>query len=169
MSLPMVMLGGVPIDLHAGAPAQQYSSLGGPAIVRLSAGKGIPMTHWQKTAISVSGSGWMPPGLDGLDYTQPLELRCTKPLSVAGVQLEFLLPGTPRPDVAPWAQSLVGGIWRGSELVLDGGVARIESVPGAALYRVCWMPVFIVTVTTRRGDLDATTATHGWQIDCEEL
>ncbi|KJK03563.1 hypothetical protein UB43_03430 [Pseudomonas sp. 21] len=169
MSLPMVMLGGVPIELHAGAPSQQYSSLGGQALIRLSAGQGVPMTHWQKTAISISGTGWMPPGLDGLDYRQPLELRCTKPMSMAGTELEFRLNGVPRPDVAPWAQALVLGQWQTAAVEMNADVAQVSPVPGATLYRVCWMPIFTVTATSRRGDLDASAAIHGWQIDCEEL
>lgn len=148
---------------------QQYSPLGGPEVVRLSGGAGVQMMHWQKFAISVSGSGWMPPGLDGLDYSQRLELRCTKPLSMVGTHLEFLLTGTPRPDVSPWAQALVSGSWVDAGLQRAGDLLTVQGVPGASLYRVCWMPVFTVSAKRPRGDLDASAATHGWQIDCEEL
>ena len=48
MSLPLVTLGGVPIVLHAGAPDQSDTPLLGEAVVRLSGGEGVKMTHWGK-------------------------------------------------------------------------------------------------------------------------
>lgn len=169
MSLPMIMLGGVPIALHAGAPSEQISPLGGPEIIRLRGGAGVPMTHWQKSAISISGSGWMPPGLHGLDYTQPLELRCTKPLSIVGAHRGFTLSGSIRPDVAPWAQALIGDDWVNAALEVSGQSAQVAEMVGASLYRVCWMPLFIVAAKRPQEDLDAGAATHGWRLDCEEL
>lgn len=169
MSLPMVMLGGVPIVLHAGAVSQSITPLGGPEVVRLSGGVGVPMTHWQRSAISLSGSGYMPPGLDGIDYTQPLELRCTKHLSIVSAGRNFVLQGTPRPDFPPWALALVGKEWVETTLVLSGAGVEVTEVLGASFYQVCWMPVFIVSAKRPQGDMDAAANVHGWQINCEEL
>lgn len=169
MSLPMVMLGGVPILLDAGTVSQSITPLGGPEIVRLSGGVGVPMTHWQRSAISLSASGWMPPGLDGIDYTQPLELRCTKHLSIVSTGTSFSIPGTPRPDFAPWAMALVGKEWVETPMVLAGGNAEVTSVAGASAYQVCWMPAFMVSAKRPQGDMDPSANTHGWQINCEEL
>lgn len=169
MSTPMLMLGGVPIVIHAGPPAQQFSPLGGPEIVRLTGGVGVPMTHWQRTSISISGSGWMPPGLDGLDYSQPLDLLCTKPLSIVSPQRHFRLSGTPRGDVDPWAQALVGEEWRRAEVIRNGMDIEVLLMPSATLYRVSWMPAFVVSARPPQEDVDLTLATYGWRIDCEEL
>ncbi|MDF3932152.1 hypothetical protein [Pseudomonas citronellolis] len=171
MSLPMVMLGGVPIVPHAGTVSQSITPLGGPEIIRLSGGVGVPMTHWQRAAIALSGSGYMPPGLDGLDYTQPLELRCTKHLSIVSTGTSFVLAGAPRPDFAPWAFALVGGQWVEADLALAGVNAEVAPVSGATAYQVCWMPVFMVSAKRPQGDMDpSNNATpHGWQIACEEL
>ncbi|WP_430292968.1 hypothetical protein [Pseudomonas sp. B1-22] len=169
MSLPMVMLGGVPLLLAAGSVSQSITPLGGPEIIRLSGGVGVPMTHWQRSAISLSASGWMPPGLDGLDYTQPLELRCTKHLSIVSTSTSFVITGTPRPDFAPWALALVGKEWVETPVVLTGSDAEVTPVPGASAYQVCWMPVFIVSAKRPQGDMDPSSNAHGWQINCEEL
>lgn len=169
MSLPMVMLGGVPIVPHAGSVSQSITPLGGPEIVRLSGGVGVPMTHWERSAIALSGSGWMPPGLDGLDYTQPLELRCTKQLSIVSTSTSFVINGTPRPDFAPWALALVGRDWVEAEVALSGANAEVTPVTGATAYQVCWMPMFTVSAKRPQGDMDPSAATHGWQINCEEL
>ncbi|WP_448682583.1 hypothetical protein [Pseudomonas nicosulfuronedens] len=169
MSLPMVMLGGVPILMDAGTVSQSITPLGGPEIVRLSGGVGVPMTHWQRSAIALSASGWMPPGLDGIDYTQPLELRCTKHLSIVSTGTNIEIIGTPRPDFPPWALALVGKEWVETPLVLTGNAAEVTAVPGATAYQVCWMPVFTVSAKRPQGDMDPSANVHGWQINCEEL
>lgn len=169
MSLPMVMLGGVPILLDAGAVSQSITPLGGPEIVRLSSGAGVPMTHWQRSAIALSASGWMPPGLDGLDYSQPLELRCTKHLSIISTSTSFTLRGTVRPDFAPWALALVGKDWVETPVVFAGADATVTPVAGASAYQLCWMPMFMVSAKRPQGDMDPSTNAHGWQITCEEL
>ena len=164
------MLGGVEIVPHAGSLSQQLSPLGGPEIVRLSGGAGVPMTHWSRWSISIGASGFMPPGLAGLDYThQPLELRCTKHLSTSGTSLVYTIDGTPRDDFAPWAEALVGRQWVPTDMSLSGRTATVVPVDGATQYRVCWMPAFIVSGKRPRESLDDGSNSHSWQFDCEEV
>lgn len=165
MSHPKIMLGGVPIVLHAGAPAQSIERLGGEAVVRLSDGKAVKMTHWGKASGSISGDGWMPPGLDGLDYSQPLELRLTQPDCITGTATTVTLTSTPRPDVAPWALALVGDQWQATPCSVGEGVATLTAVTGAELYALYWMPVYSVFVGKPGKSLSAT---HGWTINWEE-
>lgn len=171
MSLPMVMLGGLPIVLHAGTVAQSITPLGGPEILRLTSGAGVQQTHWQRSAIALSGSGWMPPGLDGLDYTKPLELRCTKQLSIVSTGRTFQIIGTPRPDFPVYGLALVGKEWVDAELTLSGNAAEVAEVSGATFYQIMWMPMFTVSAKRPQGDMDPGNGAtpHGWQITCEEL
>lgn len=168
MSLPRIMLGGVPIVLHAGAPEESIGPIGGSTVLRMSDGAGVKMQHWQKSAGSVSGSGWMPPGLSGLDYSQPLELRSTKTMSHVGEGPDFTLFGTPRPDVAPWAQALVDRDWVSVPCTFADGVVTVPSVAGATLYQACYMPVFSVFAEPPPETQSAGTATHGWSLSWEE-
>lgn len=170
MSLPMLMIAGVEVlPLHAGPPATTVSPLGGPAIVRLSQGKGVQMTHWSKVAISISGSGFMPPGLLGIDYTQPLELRLTKVESIVGAHLDYVLTSQPRPDREPWAEALVGREWVSTSITRTDLAVSVSPVAGATHYRVCWMPVFTVSGRRPQEDGDDSKNTHSWRFDCEEL
>lgn len=167
--MPKVMLGGIPIDLHAGAPAQQYASEGGSTRVRLSGGALVNMHHWRRESISVSGVGWMGAGLDGLDYTQPLELRCTAPKTVSGTGPVLTITGTPRTDFAPWAHALVGDQWHRTQVSMSGDTATCTAVPGATLYRVSWMPVFQVICDPPPEALDASNASFSWQFTAQEI
>ncbi|TLX65065.1 hypothetical protein DN820_01770 [Stutzerimonas nosocomialis] len=168
MPKPRIMLGGVPIVLHAGAPEETIAPIGGSATLRMSGGAGVKMEHWQRWGGTISGSGWMPPGLAGLDYSQPLELRSTKVLSHGGAGPVFPLLNTPRPDVAPWAQALLGDEWVTVPCVLAEGEVTVPPVAGASLYQVCYMPIFSVFCDPPAETQSAGTAAHGWTINWEE-
>lgn len=165
MTHPRIMLGGVPIVLHAGAPEQSVERLGGEAVVRLSDGDAVKMAHWSKASGSISGDGWMPPGLDGLDYSQPLELRLTQPECITGTATTVPLTSTPRPDVAPWALALVGDQWQATPCTVLDGVATITAAASAELYALYWMPVYSVFASKPGKSMGAT---HGWSINWEE-
>lgn len=168
MSPPRIMLGGVPIVLHAGAPVLSEEPIGGETSMRMSDGALVSTTHWERMSGSISGNGWMPPGLHGLDYRQPLELRSTKVHSIVGAGLAHTLRGTPRPDVAPWGQALVGDDWINTPCTVLDGVATLSAVPSATLYRVCWMPVYSVKARRPSETQDSGTASHSWSITWEE-
>lgn len=165
MAVPL-MLGGVEIVLHAGAPELSEEAIGGETLIRMSDGTGVPMTHWQKMAGSINGQGWMPPGLDGLDYSQPLELRSTQVNNMQGPGLVYTLTSTPRPDQAPWAFALVGNQWRSTQCNTVDGVATVTAVAGATLYQVWWMPVY--SVKAQRPPKQQS-ASHSWSFTWEQL
>lgn len=169
MTRTHITLGGLPIILHAGAPAQSYRQETGWSDVRLSGGSLVRMAHWSKETISISGTGWMGLGFDALDYTQPLELRCTLPKSITGAGLTYTLNSTPRPDAAPWAHALVGDQWVKTKVTMSEKKATVASVVGASTYRVSWMPVFNVLVTPPAEAIDAATASFNWQFTAREI
>lgn len=160
-----IMLGGVPIVLHAGAPVLSEEAIGGSAVLRMSDGAGVKSQHWERMAGSITGSGWIPPGLDGLDYSQPLELRSTQVNAMHGDGPEFTLTGTPRPDVLPWADALVGDQWKRVPSSFADGVLTVTTLQGASLYRACWLPVYSV-FASRPPKTQSTS--HDWSISWEE-
>ena len=164
-----VTLGGVPIVLHAGAPAQSDEPLLGEALVRMSEGSLVKMHHWAKAAGSISLAGWMPPGLDGLDYSQPLVLCLTAQEAMTAAGLVFALSSTPRPDFAPWALALVDSQWLRTPCAYSAGVATVTAVVGAELYMVQWMPMYSVFVSKPRKSTDTSTGSFGSQIDWQEI
>jgi hypothetical protein len=171
MSQVEVMLGGVPIRPQAGHPVQRYAPLGDGPILRRSKGAAVKFRHWDlRWAVSVSGSGWMGPGLAGLDYDQPLELRCTQQMEVRTTALTTTLPGTVRPDVAPWCLAYTGREWLKTPVAYNPTtkVATITPRAGALEYQVCWMPVFTVLMGRPERGLDPGVNTHDWSFTAEE-
>ncbi|HFK1878726.1 TPA: hypothetical protein ACGW3T_006637, partial [Pseudomonas aeruginosa] len=97
------------------------------------------MTHWRKTAITISGSGWIGTGMLGLDFDNPLELRCNASLGISGrtaADRVFTIPGEVRPDASPWGLALVGREWVRTDVSSAGQVVTVSEIPGAQLYRV---------------------------------
>ncbi|PTQ70350.1 hypothetical protein [Pseudomonas sp. GV071] len=167
--MPDVIFGGLPIVLHAGPPAQSDASVLGEGLVRLGLGGGVKMTHFFKAGGSISGSGWMPPGLDGLDYSQPLELRLTSQECVVGDGLVYPLTSTPRDDVEPWAQALINGEWETAECTVAAGVVTVVAMPGATIYMVQWLPMYTVFASKPQKSMDPSTSVFTWQIDWQEV
>jgi hypothetical protein len=169
MSLqPPLLLGGVEIVLQAGAPDYSESMIGGDSVLRLSTGAAVKMTRYQRHAGSISGSGWIPPGLDGLDYSLPLELRSTQVSTVQGAGPLFNLPSTPRPDFAPWAFALVGPELMPTECSTVAGVATVTAGAGARAYQVWWLPVYSVFAQHPSKSQFNGSAAQGWSIAWEE-
>lgn len=173
MSLPMLILGGVPIVLHAGAPDLTSEPLSGKARVRMGNGAAVQMTHWSgKCSGTIAGAGWMPPGLDGLDYSQPLELLTVQQETITGTANAVALSREPRADHAPWALALVGGRdWLETPCVVAAGVATATPVPGATLYSISWFPkITVFAELSSKGVSRGNNATpHSWSVTFEEV
>ena len=163
-----LMLGGLPIELHAGAPEFNADPLEGSSVVRMSDGQGVKMTHWSgKMAGTISGAGWMPPGLDGLDYSRPLELRSTQAECVTTNATTVVLSSVPRPDYEPWCLALVRESWVDASSAYFDGAVTIEPVPGATRYAVYWLPIYFVYA--RKPRKSNAGGVHGWTLDWEEV
>lgn len=169
MSRPNITLAGLPIILHAGAPQQSYLQEAGWTDVRLSGGSLVRMAHWSKESITISGTGWMGLGFDAIDFSQPQELRCTQPKTITGTGLAYTLTSTPRPDVTPWAQALVGRQWVRAGSVANDLAVTVTPVPNAIAYRVSWMPVYVVLARPPAEALDASIAEFSWSFTAREV
>lgn len=169
MSRPLLMLGGVPIVRHAGALEFSSEGVEGASTVRMSLGDLVKMTHWMgKAQGSISANGWMPPGLDGLDYSQPLELRSTQPETITTTATSAALSSAPRPDADPWAFALVNGEWVSTACSFAAGVATATAVVGATLYAFYWFPVYQVFATKPTKGLSVGEAGYSWSLTWEQ-
>lgn len=167
MQYPLVTLGGIPIPVEAGAPDQSRDPLQGSTVVRLSDGAAVKMTHWSgKASGELSGNGLIPTGLDGLDYSQPLELLLTHPRSISQASPVFTIPGRCRPDREPWGHALVEGRWRPVPCVRADQIVTLTAAAGATLYMVQWMPAYTVFADPPP---ETMSAAHGWTINWQEV
>lgn len=169
MVVPLV-LGGIEIVRQAGPIRQGYAPIGGGTVLRLSDGQPVKMTHWERTQINSQGTGYLDPGFDELDYSQPLELLCIKPRAVERRGLELPMPplGQVRPDVEPWAYAFVGDQRRETGIVIEGGIAHLTAVPGARSYRLCWLPRYEVFTSGLVSEFDESSGLYDWSFTAEQ-
>lgn len=166
MSYAQITLGGIPIGLESGPSEQSVERMGGSVLVRMSDGTAVKMTHWGKAAGSISGSGLLPAGLDGLDYSAPLELLLTKPRSLVQNTTSFELDADCRPDREPWAQALVDNRWRPTPCVRTMLDVEVTPVAGASRYMVMWMPRYMVFASEPSTGM---AAAHSWSLTWEQI
>lgn len=166
-----LVLGGVEIVQQAGTIRQRYEPIGGSTSLRLSGGTGIKMTNWSRTATSASGTGYLDPGLDALDYSQPLELLCVTPRAMNGTSTQFALPPADqrRPDVSPWGWARVGSGWVDTAVSIQGDAAELAPVNGATAYRIFWLPRLVVFTPGLVREFDEATGLYDWSLSAEEV
>jgi hypothetical protein len=68
-----LVIGGVTLEDVALLDVQYTREpIGGSEVLRMSDGNAIKQTHWQKARVTIQASGWAPPALDAIDWSQPV-------------------------------------------------------------------------------------------------
>lgn len=160
------------IALEAGLEfSQTYELIGGTVIHRMQSGKAIKQTHFQKLKTVLTGKGWIPTGLDELDYTKPLLLKCAIPLSISGHSNQLLIPPGHRTDAyyIPKGYGLVDGHLIETKLIIDECLVTLEHVDNAKIYQVHYYPELFVYAERPQVQGNVTSAEFSWSITCEEV
>ncbi len=166
----MIRIGALEIPDRAGHGIRQtYRKLGGRQILRSKNGSGILASRWRKLGVSVSGTGWLPDGLDGLDEDAAADIHCIAWLGVSSVSNVIAIPRAFRSDeFAPQGLAVVGGDSVETSIALAGSVATLGAVAGASLYQVSYCPVVTALINSITRDYDQQAHRWSWAIEAEE-
>ncbi len=163
------ILGGVEVGLSASQQVTQtYETIGGRSLRRKLSGAAHMQTAWAKLRTTLSGSGRLPEGLSGLDYSTSLSLSCLAPLSIWTATTSATLPAARRSDVPPRAWAIVNGLHIPTPMSLSVNTATLTAVTGASGYVVAYWPVLTVYAAPPRLDFNGRDPTLGWTIEAEE-
>lgn len=145
----VLQIGGVSIPLRASLGMNQsYRSLARETIHEMGDGSAIKQTYagtQNRIATVINGSGPIPPGLDGLDYTDTLLVRCAAERSITNSSNVIDIPAARRSDTGyePWGRAIMmDGSVVETEVQLDGDTATLTQVTGADAYQALWFPEF---------------------------
>lgn len=166
----MIIIGGIAVADLAGFDIRQgYNELAGKALLRTKNGTAILQTRWKKLASSITGMGWLPDGLDGLDTAVAHAVHCIAPLSVAAASNIITIPRAFRTDTdfAPQGGAIVGNEFVATPVALAGAAATLTAVAGATQYHVVYYPIITGFVTVDR-QFDEAGQTQSWTIDVQE-
>lgn len=165
-------LGGCSIAICAGIEfSQSYESINGTMLFRTQSGKAVKQTHFIKLKTVLQGKGWMPTGLDSLDYSNPLLLKCAVPLSLGSKSNKILLPVNRRNDVgyATKGYGLVDGNLIESKLIIEDDFAILARLNHAASYQIQYYPELLVYAEPPQVHGNITSAEFSWSLTCEEV
>ena len=149
---------------------QRYEPIGGESILRACSGRGIKQMTYRKTRIITSGNGWVPDGIQSLDFTAQHALACvvaeTIPASYSTRQAT--LPTTRRTDTdhTPFGLAqLADGQTIMSTVTITNNVAEVAAVSGATAYQVGYYPLLTCWINrpTKSGPA------YAWEFVAEEV
>lgn len=169
--MKILKIGSFELPVYAAFDAsQRYEPLGGEGILRACSGRGIPQRTWRKTRVVTSGGGWVPSGLQSLDFDAQHAVACIVPETIPAnpATRQATLPATRRADAGhlPYGLAqLAGGQTLEATVTLAGDVATVAAVSGAVAYQVGYYPLLTCWILrpTRSGP-----EPH-WELICEEV
>ena len=171
MSLPTLKIGGVEISLQTFPASQSYRLIEGATTHRMMDGTGYKQQHWQKLATTISGDGWAPAPLAGVDWSASVEILCIQPRAIHSATVNATLPAARRSDLSVnvWAYALVGNELVSTPVSVATDAATATAVAGATGYVFNYYPKLSCYSSGATEDLDATRAAYGWSIEAEEI
>lgn len=169
---PDLMIDGVRLPLAAaGVVSQSYEDFGGFGVLRLGLGAAVHQQAWRRVRTTLSASGWVPAGLDALDWSQTHVLGCVAPRSIQAAGRVITLPAARRTDAAPYGFAVDAvGLLRPVAVTVAGNVATLGADAGAVSYQVLYYPLLTVRAPQgARVEYDAAGAAASWEIVFEEV
>lgn len=163
-------IGSVEIPHISGFDVRQtYEELAAKTILRTKSGSAVLQTRWQKLKSSISGSGWLPAALDGIDKTAMQAVSCVAPLAEFGATTSITLPRTFRTetDYYPQAVAIKSGDMIATSISITGQVCTLGAVSGADQYQVVYYPIITGVIRIDK-DHNVSQQLGGWSITLEE-
>lgn len=167
-------LGDLVIKPIAGISVQQeYQDIGPENLMRTVSGRAIKQMTYQRMRVITSGMGWIPDGLQTLDRSQSMIVKCIKPRFVPAVLAtrQATLPAARRSDTGhiPWGYAFFAdkSVVKAS-ISLLGDVVTVDAVSGAVAYGVGYFPQIVAYVMAPREHGDLGSASYSWEIVAEE-
>lgn len=168
-------IGGVQVLLRANFDfSQDYEPVGTYADRRRYDGSSLRLNSVlpSKIKTTLRGRGWQPHGLDGIDYSQAVLMKCGAPKSIASASNVIILPAGRRSDVGyePYGYAVVNGerVSTGFDSVVTD-TYTLTVVGGATAYELEYFPEIMVHASLNRTTGDVSKAEASWTINAEEV
>ena len=146
MTTPSLKIAGREISIVAMLDFdQQIEPIGGSSVRRMSNGAAFKMTAWEKHRITLSGSGWVPAALIGINYQQPFEIELAH---AVGFAVGDTLPAGWTSRAAPWDEK------------------TIPDQSGASV-RYVYPKMTVISEGPRLSN--GNSANPSWELVCEEI
>lgn len=164
-------LGGLVVPITAALSLDQaISSVGGRSALRFANGSSLRQQVWQKLRVSLNGQGWVPLGLDALDFEATMTFKAGVPHALRSNGAVVTLPSARREDsgYAPFARAHLPDGEVAAPVSLVGNVATCDAVAGAISYTVSYYPQLTVWADPPEQQFNRASASASWTIILEQ-
>lgn len=154
--------------------SQSYAPINGSSIVRMLDGSAIKQRNWIKISTSLSGSGWVPPGLDneGMDYCAEHVLSCAAQRSIVSATNVIVIPSERRTDSGyePVGFAIVKERQVSTPISISVDTVTLDTVPDATGYQVIYWPEITVLFSEPpQVETDISGAAVSWSLEAEQV
>lgn len=165
-----LIIAGVEITFLSSSDLKQsLSPVDNGTLLRMADGTAIKQVPaWGKLKTQISGSGFLPEGLSGIDFDSAVAVDCIANRSITSASNAIAISDTVRADTDPIGLAYVGNQWEDVGSSWAGGVLTIDVTAGATLYQARWMPRLTMFCDEPETETDRAGAVFSWSISGEE-
>jgi len=148
---------------------QTYSPVNNGVILRMADGSAVKQTpSWGKLKTEITGSGWLPEGLSGVDFSSSVVVDCVAYRSITSSSNAIAISDTVRADTDPTGEAYVNGQWQSVGSSWAAGTLTIDVTSGATLYQAKWFPRLTLYCDEPETETNLSDAEYSWKIYGEE-
>lgn len=167
-----LIIGGISVSQDARITINQtYSTISAISNRRLADGSLVSRNAWSgKLATEITCTGYIPSGLQTLDYTAAMTISCIAPKAVSKATNAITIPTARRTDAGslPYGRALVNGKWQDASSSLVSDVLTITDPGGATQFQAVYFPEFSAIVAEPQDGL-AIGSGFSWSLTAEQV
>jgi len=137
-----LIIGGIEVPLRSSHTLEQtYSPIQSTSKRRMSDGALSVQTAWSgKILTEINGSGQFPAGLQSLDYSGNLVVKCIAERTITSASNVIDVPAKRRSDYGVEGRALVGSAWQSTPVTMSTDEATLTAVADATAYQALYWP-----------------------------
>lgn len=166
-----LIIGGIEIPIRAShVLSQSYTPIQATSRPRMADGTLKQQTSWgNKLETEISADGVMPAGLQSLDYSQSIIIKCVAERAISSGSNVITVPVARRADYGVEGRAIVGNTLVKTPVVMAGDVATLTTVAGATLYQAIYWPELVCFCDPQSETRGVRSADYGWTFKGEEI
>lgn len=162
----------LPFEAHLEL-SQDYEEERSERLTAHADGSARKIVNWSgKTRTRLSGSGWIPPGFDALDYETSMEMSCIGARCVTRADRVITIPSARRADAGfeHYAAVTVNGGRQDATIASTvGDIVTVTAVSGAQFYHVYYYPKLTVFASLPTQRHDVINDRYSWELEAREV
>lgn len=166
-----LIIGGLEIPIRASHDlSQTYKPLKAVARTRMADGTLRQQESWTgKLRTTITARGIMFPGINELNYSQSVTIKCVAERTVLSASNVITVPSNRRADYGVEGRAFIDDQFVSTPVSLVDDEATLTVVAGATQYQAIYWPELICFLDPSDEDRDARKSIYNWSLEAEEI